>query len=181
MPLPRHVAICGAPGAGKSAVANILNDAFGAVIIDDGMILRRACAALYSLPLSDFVTQEGKARTTIVCGQDYLNRELLGDLGTVLESFYGDQFMPEQALRQADAIKGDVPFFVFPSVRKNQGESYLGRGGMVLEVVRPGHRPVKAFDQYEERYITHVVVNNGDLRQLERRVVAMFLMMGYGA
>ena len=178
MSIPRYVAICGAPGSGKSTVAKILTELYGAVSIDDGYILRKACAVLYSQPVNNFTTQEGKQLITNVCGQDYTNRELLGDLGTVLENFYGDQFMPEQALRQADCWTGVTmekpPFFVFPSVRKNQGKSYLARGGMVLEIIRPGYEALKEFDKYDTSLVDFYLTNDGDLAALERRVVALF-------
>jgi hypothetical protein len=64
---PRYVAICGAPEAGKTTVAETLIEWFGGKQIDDGRCLREGVKAIYGLRDWHVYTQEGK-RSTIVVG-----------------------------------------------------------------------------------------------------------------
>lgn len=170
---PRYIALCGAPRSGKSSVANYAAEHYGGVTVDDGMVLREAVRGLYGLDWEDVYTQEGKARSRVVCGKTFTHRQLLGDLGNLLEGFYGDQIMPELAL---SSISGSVTpsFFLFPSCRKNQGLTYLKHGGVVIEVTRPGCEPVNDFDRYDSSLVTHRLHNTGDLNALFAKVDNLF-------
>ena len=173
--IPRLVGLCGFPKSGKTTVAELLALLYGAELVDDGKILRDACASLYRAPMTDFTTQEGKAASRKVCGISFTNRQLLGDLGNLLEGFYGQQFMPEQAIESIDFSR-NVPFFVFPSVRKTQGLSYVSskHGGIVVEVRRTGCKAENDFDQYDTKYVNYTINNNGDLDQLTDQVTTLF-------
>ena len=59
---------------------------------------------LYGLSWEDVATQEGKRREIEVCGQRYTVRQILGDLGCLLEDKYGSQINPELAVRKCDAL-----------------------------------------------------------------------------
>lgn len=174
------IGLCGAPKAGKTEVATMLESHYGANVVDDGLPLRQAAMKLYGLSHSDVFTQEGKARKIEVCGREFTVRQLLGDLGNLLEGFYGDQFMPERALARIAALRAADPTqrFVFPSVRKNQGLSYRQNGGIVVEVKRPGFEPVNDFDHYDKSLVDYTIVNDGGpddwKERLEGRVKHLF-------
>jgi hypothetical protein len=157
----KFVGICGAPTSGKTTLADFLVKRYGAVLIDDGRCLREGGMAIHGMTQEDCYTQEGKARTRAVCGKTFTNRQLLGDLGNLLEGFYGEQFMPERGIAEARARAdfGRVPFFVFASVRKTQGLTYRNEGGLMIEVVRPDTQIVNNFDRYDPSYVTHTLIN----------------------
>jgi hypothetical protein len=92
-------------------------------------------------------------------------------MGNLLEGFYGQQFMPERAMTLVDDT---VPLHIFPSCRKTQGLTYLKRGGIVVEITRPGHVPVNDFDHYDQSLVTYRIVNDGDLATLQERVTQLF-------
>lgn len=174
---PRYVALCGAPKAGKNAVADLLIDRYGGHLIDDGAPLRHAAMALYGLSHDDVYTQAGKAREIQVCGKTFTVRQLLGDLGNLLEGFYGEQFMPERAISQIEH-NPRIPFYIFSSVRKTQGLTYLKHGGIVVEVKRPGFEPVHDFDHYDKSLVGYTIDNDGGpddwKERLEGRVISLF-------
>jgi hypothetical protein len=172
---PLYVALCGAPQSGKTTLAEYLAERYGAVVVDDGAVLRDAARALYGLELEDVTTQAGKARIVRVCGKDYTVRQLLGELGNLLEARYGDQVIPELTLKRLHA-RGPhgAPFYVFPSVRKNQGLTYIDNGGVVIEVDRPGHVPVNDFDRYERDLIEDTVFNTGSLFRMFQKADLIF-------
>ena len=180
---PRFVALCGAPQAGKSEVAQILCENYQAQIVDDGYPLRAAVSAVYGIPIEYTYSTEGKDKVFEVCGKPFTLRQLLGDLGNLLEGFYGEQFMPERALDFVQ--KGAIPtyqgfkrawggFYIFPSVRKTQGHTYRKHGGLVVEITRPGYAPKHDFDQYDPSFVTHTIRNDKTLFDLECRVVDLF-------
>lgn len=170
-----YIALCGAPGAGKTTIANILNRLYSAQIVDDGLCLRQACMKLYNLTWDDVATQEGKNKTRMIGGRLFTHRQLLGDLGALLEQFYGEQFMPERAL---ESIAGQVaPAFVFPSCRKTQGITYNNAGGVVVEVVRPGFEPINDFDFYDKSLVKYHIFNDVSsnwMQNLVEQVAAIF-------
>lgn len=178
MSQPRYVALCGAPTCGKTTVAEFLQARYGAQPIDDGQVLRKAAVPLFAGTWEDFNTQRGKLRSTIICGKSYTNRQLLGQLGNLLEGHFGDQFMPERAIAEAKDVDAKVwepaAFFVFPSVRKNQGITYLANGGVVIEVTRPGCVPVNDFDHYDQSLVSYTISNEGTLLELEAQVEKLF-------
>ena len=173
MTAPRYVALCGAPESGKSTVADIMVRRYGAVLVDDGAPLRAAASAFWGLSHDDVHTQSGKARRRVVCGKSYTHRELLGHLATLLTSKFGAGLMAEIALESIPP-NSKVPLYVFGSVRTEQGAVYRARGGIVVEIARPGKRVVHAFDAWNPDYVTHRLDNDGDLDALEAAVAAQF-------
>lgn len=177
MALPRYIALCGFPQAGKSTMQNILEARFGVIPVDDGAPLRETCAAMFGVPMSDLTSQAGKAKLTRVCGKLYTNRQLLGLTGNAMEKMFGDQVMPEAAIARAEQMMpgiGSKPAsFSFGSVRKNQGLTYRERGGLVIEIVRPGTIVDNDFDRYDEDLVTHTLINEGTLGELEEKIAAI--------
>lgn len=171
---PRYVGLCGAPQVGKTEIAQHLQRRFRACVVDDGQVLREAAVKLFGGCWADYNTQEGKARTRLVCGKEYTNRQLLGQLGNLLEGHFGDQFMPEAAIEMAGDTSVTAPLFVFPSVRKNQGITYRAHGGVVIEVTRPGCVPVNDFDHYDKSLVSYTISNGGSLQELISRVDELF-------
>lgn len=171
------VALCGWPKSGKSEIAKILHENLGAQVVDDGRVLRDACKALYGLSESDVSTQEGKAATRQVCGRNFQHRQLLGDLGNLLERYYGEQIIPELTLarlRQEDPYLLNAPLYVFPSVRKTQGITYKAAGGIVVEVRRPGCGDSgNDFDRWDASLVDMVIDNDGSLEDLQLQVVTV--------
>lgn len=160
------IALCGWPGAGKTEIANFLFDDFGVHTMDDGRPLRDAAITLYGLTEWHVSTQEGKASFVEVCGQQVQVRQLLGDLGQMLEDRYGEQIVPEMAMRQVENLRQRHPSarFCFPSVRKTQGLTYRRAGGLVIEVVRAGVHPSPyAFDRYDSSLVDARIVNPAPL------------------
>lgn len=185
--LPRYIALCGQPGHGKTTVQNLLFDRFEVEPIDDGQVLREATAALTGADLDDLQTQEGKTGLFTICGQELQRRDFLGWLGNCMEGRFGTGFMPEQAMRIAEEAAGEalalyghrVVAFSFGSVRKDQGRHYKARGGAVIEVVDP-RKPTSPydFDQYDRSLVDFTILNDGDLDDLERSVVAAIHALG---
>lgn len=169
MSIPRYVAFCGYPESGKSTAAELLVEGYGGRIIDDGNCLREGAMALYGLTRAQVTTQEGKKETVTVCGKEFTVRQLLGDLGKLMESKHGSQFMPERAIASTVGLD-DVPFFAFPSVRMDQGLTYLKNGGIVIEVVRDGTKPVYDFDHYDLSLVNFRLVNNGSKNDLRHQL-----------
>ena len=178
---PKFIALCGAPETGKTTVADYMAARYGGRVIDDGKVLREACRALYGLSHEDVYTQAGKARIKSVGGREFSHRQLLGDLGNLLEGFYGQQFMPERAI-ESIAPSDTARFFLFPSCRKTQGITYRAQGGVVIELIRPDHFPINDFDQYDRSLVSHVLSNDRDLPALFYQVdFLMERVLGFSA
>jgi hypothetical protein len=174
---PRYIALCGAPLAGKDEVAQILVNRYGAIQVDTAVPLRRGAMELYGLSWEDVATQEGKRREIEVCGQRYTVRQILGDLGCLLEDKYGSQINPELAVRKCDSLP-PAPFYVFSGCRMDQGITYRNHGGHVIEVVRPGFEATHDFDCYDKSLLSYTIVNDGGPEdwheRLTGRVVRLF-------
>lgn len=152
--MPPFIAICGWPKTGKSTIQRILQKRWGYQPQDDGRVLREAAKILYGLTDWHVSTQEGKASKIVVCGHEVTVRFALGNLGDLLESQWGTQFIPEATLRECLAPwGGDVtkaPKMSFGSVRKDQGITYRRYGGLVVAVRREGvDEPENAFDRFD--------------------------------
>lgn len=174
MSAPRLLAVCGAPGAGKSAVAEILAECCHGVIIDDGLPLRLACMEAYGLSWQDVSSQEGKAREIEVNGKLFTVRVLLGEMGRYLERLHGEHIMPWMAMRRALREHASAPALIFPSCRMGQGHAYRNAGGRVIEVRRSGFEAVNFFDCYEQSAVSDILDNDGTLDDLHDRTVALF-------
>lgn len=176
---PRFIALCGYPKSGKSEVAKILSAAYGAREIDDGRVLRDCAKRMFGLTEWHVTTQAGKESFVTVCGKQVQVRKILGDLGKWMDSYFGDQVLPEIAVNDAETILNGTanppPYFVFPSCRKTQGLTYKRRGGVVVQVSRPGVGPSgNDFDLFDESLVDFVIHNDGSFSHLRRQVISAF-------
>jgi hypothetical protein len=155
--LPRFVALCGNPRAGKSEAQKILQEAYGYEPVDDGMPLREIAVEKFGLSWEDVTTQAGKLRYTEIAGNSRQNRDILGSLGVGLEEQFGEMILPFLATRKLDPAKR----YSFGSVRKVQGHYYKQFDGVVLEIVNPDAGPSPyAFDVYDKSAIDARIFNN---------------------
>lgn len=167
--LPKFIALCGNPKAGKSEVQTILERRFGYQPVDDGHVLRKFAVENLGLSWDDVKTQDGKARKTNILGKNWVNRDILGTLGKQLEDMFGEHILPFIA---ANALPA-AGLYSFGSVRKTQGWFYKQRGGFVIEIARASALPSPyAFDQYDKTCIDATIINDGSLADLEAKVVA---------
>jgi hypothetical protein len=166
---PQYVALCGAPESGKTTLAQFLASDFGAELVDDGFCLRAGVSAMFGVPIDHLYDMERKRDVVQVCGKSYTKRQLCGDLGNLLEGFYGDQVIPELTLHSLNRHP-KIPFYIFPSVRKNQGLTYRAENnGIVIEVTRDGKIPVNDFDHYDRSLIDYTIENNGTIAELREK------------
>lgn len=156
----RFIALCGAPLAGKSTIAGILERHFGYQVIDDKAPLRAAAMELYGLTYEQVSTQSGKSQIIQIGGHEMTIREVLGELAKYHERAYGHDFFAIQAIEKAREID---PFgerkFVFPSVRMKQGWVFKEAGGTVVEVRNPDTSIIHDFDHYDLAAVDSVVEN----------------------
>ena len=172
------IAVCGWPGAGKDEIANTLNLLYGFRRIDDGLCLRQAVPYLFDCNSVDPFTREGKDKIVDTVEGRKSVRYLLGTLGDALEDYFGEFFMPYNAVRQARQVEEEEGNrnFVFPSVRKNQGVYYKRQGGYVVEVERPGIEPSShKFDQWNRDIVDAVIVNDGTVEDLKNSAARLML------
>jgi len=167
--LPRYIAICGNPKSGKSEVQKILNRAYGVQPVDDGEPLREFAIRNLGLSYEDAYTQEGKLRSTTICGEEWQNRKVLGELGNALEKTFGKHIMPFMAV-QATKRLGHARAFSFGSVRRDQGLFYKQAGcALVLEVANPSAGPSNyEFDQFDRSAVDITIQNDALFRGFTR-------------
>jgi hypothetical protein len=161
----------------------MLEDDFGAVVIDDGLILRRALPILTGIDADAPFTQEGKATIVTIGERTEAIRQGLGELGNYLEARYGDFHMPQQAMRMAREEHPTAPFYVYPSCRKNQGRAYKMAGGVVIQIDRPGFGPSgNAFDVWDADLVDVTIDNSGSIDDLREMIHALpgMLNVRYG-
>lgn len=165
---PRLIGLCGHPKSGKSEVQRILAEEYGIIPVDDGFVLRKFAVDNLGLTWDDVMTQEGKANYTRILGRDWQNRDILGTLGKKLEDMFGEHIMPMIAVNACDPDG----FYSFGSVRKTQGHYYNQRGGVVIEVIRPGALPSGYdFDKYDQSAVKRTILNDGSLEDLRVEVI----------
>lgn len=157
MPLPRFIALCGKPGAGKSKAAEILGELFGYQLVDDGGFLRESAMRYFGATHDDVYTQEGKLRTTVINGVTMTWREVLGRLGNAYEAQFGADVIPEIAYNQIPWGNGR---FIFGSVRREQGAYHKKQGALILEVENFSVAPSPfEFDRYNPANVDLTVVS----------------------
>ena len=162
--IPHIIAICGAPGSGKSQVQKNLWKGWDVIAVDDGYPLRDFAKSHLGLTLTDVFTQEGKLRTTTILDKDWQHRKLLGDLGKQLEAMFGADIMPFMATRNLSARCA----YSFGSVRRSQASFYKALGGLVLGVRRAGLAPSPYdFDKFDESLVDLWIDNDGSLEDLK--------------
>lgn len=176
MSAPRYIAICGYPNSGKSTVQKILETEYGVIPVDDGRILRDFAKRMFGMCESDVNTQAGKEKYTSIGDKTWQNRNVLGTLGQILEDTFGEQVIPETAMRDADHMTGAC--FSFGSVRKAQAWDYKKRGGFVISVLRDTCYPEYDFDYYDFEAVDIAIDNNGSLEDLHDAVHAICADLG---
>jgi len=166
---PLLIALCGAPGAGKTTVQNILRDEYGVVPVDDAYPLRQIALTHFGLGHDDVHSVAGKSRVREIAGGRRMEvRQLLGQIGNALEKIGGPDAIPEMAIERSRLIAS--PGLSFGSVRREQGWVYKRHGGIVIEVCRPGFDVVNEFDQYARDCIDFTITNDRDIATLKQRV-----------
>lgn len=170
--LPKFIAICGKPLAGKSETQNILKEVFGYESVDDGEPLRKYCIDYLGASKDDVYTQEGKLRETEILGKSYTWRQILGDYGKLLEGYFGEHIMPHMAIEKLKKTGDyfDQFNFSFGSVRKTQGHYFKSIGGVVLEIERDVPESPYDFDQYDKSIVDFTIDNNGSMDDLLSKV-----------
>lgn len=171
----RLIALCGAPGVGKTAVQEYLQQHFNVTPVDDGAPIREIAMAQFGLSKWHVTTQEGKASNVTLPGGNVMPvRVLLGEIGNKIEAIGGPDCIPAMALKRvrvkAMTSPSRDPAFCFGSVRRQQGHLYKQAGGKVIEIVRPGHECVNEFDQYDKSCVDLTINNNSSLQAFMARV-----------
>jgi hypothetical protein len=165
--LPPIVALCGHPGSGKSEVQRILHERYGAIPVDDGGPLREIAMHQFGLDRADVYTQAGKARSSTIVDRDWVHRDVLGQLGNVLEGVFGEHAMPWLATRQLRPGHK----YSFGSVRRRQAAFYKAQGGFCIGIERPGVAPSPYdFDWFDPGQVDAWIVNDGNLADLVLKV-----------
>lgn len=176
---PIIIGLNGHPGSGKSTVQDILHRRFKIKPIDDGDVIRRHCRELFGLSLDDTNTQEGKKRHTVIEGNIWENRKILGEYGNLIEETFGQLAIPRHAVREALRqwqTETDCLGYSFGSVRRGQGELYRNYGGIMVEISRPGVEPSgNLWDTFDQRWVNYTFVNDAhNIDNLEEGVVKFF-------
>lgn len=176
MKIPRLIALCGRPDAGKTTVQNILERKYGVQPIDDGMVLRWFCVQELGMSWDDVQTADGKNGFVEILGKRWQRRKILGELGNALERTFGAHILPWIATREL----GPNESYSFGSVQRDQGAFFKSLGGVVIEVQNHCVMPsVHEFDQYDAALVDVRIDNNwrewgmtpeGKLIHLERMV-----------
>jgi hypothetical protein len=157
----RHLALVGWPLSGKSTVAEILVDEFGGVIVDDGLILRKALPILTGIPEESCFSQEGKASVVQVGDRPEVVRQGLGELGKWMEGRYGKDVMPLRAMQLAQQTDPGASFYIYPSVRMEQGRVYRRHGGVVIQINNPTVKPsANDFDRWDPNCVDMEIEND---------------------
>jgi hypothetical protein len=177
--MPRYIALCGYPTAGKSEVQKIISKLYGFDAVDDSASLRDAGKLLYNLTDWHVTTQEGKATVISVGHHRMTVRKALGELGKFLEA--SDPFhLPRLAIAKAEISKPNGRF-VFASVRRNQPLFFRDTGkALIIEVTRKGTVARNDFDEYDRTCLDLSIENiydkgdpQGSYARLEARVAEM--------
>lgn len=173
--LPRLVALCGNPRAGKSETQKILED-YGYQPADDAWPVRDFAIRHFGLSLEDVTTQSGKDGMTEVCGIPMQVREVLGKAANSLEREFGEDIMAWLAVQ---GLRPDT-HYSFGSVRRQQGKVYKQLGGVIIGVRRPGaDRSPYEFDSFDESVVDHWIDNDGPIEALREKVAdLMWLLSG---
>ena len=166
------IGICGFPRHGKTTVQRILT-CFGVDAIDDSEPLRRVVMAEFGLSWDDVSTQAGKLQMIEAFGTTMTVRQALGDLGKVYEAKYGANYWIDRAITDLFDPSTGRPAS-FGSVRMGQGSSVKYAGGVIIEVRRPSEPASRHdFDQYDQRYVDHTIINDGRPEELAIKVIQL--------
>jgi hypothetical protein len=163
--LPRLIALCGKPGSGKSLAADLLAEAHGYRIHDDGGPLRAIAMDYFGCSESDVFTQAGKKREIRINGRTITVRQLLGEIGEAFEEKFGANMVPQMSANAQDPRQR----YVIPSVRHDQGYFWKEMGALVVEIDRPGtpNSPFP-FDRYSRGAVDVTVRNTPSPEETDR-------------
>lgn len=175
MTSPLYIALCGKPTVGKDTVAKILSSRMKAAVIDDGLPLRLAAPHLFGFNPAHPFSQEGKLKQVAMPNGEGTRtvRDCLGTLGALLEQEFGEFVLPARAVALAEQTwrTEGTEIFIFPSVRRNQGQFYKDRGGFVVEIKREVSGSPYAFDNdYDRSCIDFTIDNSGTFEDLHDEV-----------
>lgn len=167
--LPRYIALCGNPGAGKSTVQEILRRDYGVTPVDDGLPIRKIAVEQMGLTWPQVTTQAGKLEEVEIAGRTWVVRDLLGQIGNRLEDLLGPHGIPFLVERTVAGREGK---FSFGSVRRDQGRYYKKLGGVVIGVRSPKAPPSPyEFDRWDANLVDAWIDNDGENpRKLEDAV-----------
>lgn len=171
--MTKLIALCGAPGAGKSEVQQYLRKHYDVMSVDDGSPLRDFAMRHLGLSPWHVTTQDGKASTAVFPGgRPMVVRKALGELGNAIEALFGPDAIPAMALAHGlEAAKaGGWKAICFGSVRREQGAFYKEHGAIVAEIKRPGHNIVNEFDRYNPALADFTINNDSNLEALHARI-----------
>lgn len=156
--LPRLIALCGNPLAGKTTAAEALRDMFGYTVADDGLPLRRMAMDYFGLTEHQVFTQAGKLEMVELNGKTWRVRDILGEIGNAFEEKFGGAIIPQMTHRTLDPTVS----YVMASVRRDQGLYWAAQGALVIEIVNPqaGPSPFE-FDSFNPAPVMARVLNDG--------------------
>ena len=168
---PTFLALCGAPGSGKSQVQKILNNHFGCISVDDGRPVRDMAKIVYGLNETQVSTPKGKNELVQLPNGEVLTvREILGNLANQFEKLHGDKWFAQLAIDKCLKSKNNKSLYSFGSVRRNQAWAYKKHNAICIEVIRPGYTIVNEFDQYCPDAIDYKIYNTGSIEELKMQV-----------
>lgn len=180
--LPRYIALCGHPTSGKSEVQKILRANFDVRPVDDGFALRDYAMRHMGATQEQVFTQEGKKSLAYIGGEPVIDlrtgehlqwRHVLGRIGNQLEDLFGNQHLPQSAMLDAD--RQGPGSYSFGSVRKDQGQAYKKRGGLIVGVIAPWAPGTgNDFDKFDATLVD-IWINNSvrDLEVLRQSVATL--------
>jgi len=156
--LPRIIALCGKPRAGKSTAADLLKEIYGYEIVDDGLPLRQIAMSSLGLSETQVFTQAGKLQKVNLVGRTWSVREILGEIGNAFEEKFGGDIIPFMSARLMSPSKR----YVLTSVRREQGNFWKEQGALVIEIDNPDVPESEfEFDQYSRAAIDRIILNDG--------------------
>lgn len=169
--LPRYIALCGHPKAGKSLVQEFLDEDYGYLPVDDGFAMRDFAMRHLGLTHDQVYTQAGKAEFVELGGKTWQVREILGQLGNRYEEMFGPDAMPmmahqsiERRIREGEE---SADRFSFGSVRRQQGGYYKRLGGLIIGIHNPQALPSPyEFDKFDESLVDVWIENDALARGL---------------
>jgi dephospho-CoA kinase len=166
-----YIALCGAPGAGKTTVQTILKDEFGVEPVDDGRVLRDIAIQCFGLTEDQVYTIEGKRSYINFLDQEWQIRQILGEIGRSLENLFSEHIVPHLTVQKycTDPSKN----YSFGSVRRSQPEYFNKVGGLVVEILRDGCVSKYDFDEYHGR-MDLTIENDGTLDELRSQIKTKF-------
>ena len=166
-----YIALCGAPGSGKSTVQQVLLEEFDIQPVDDGRVLRDIAIRSFGLTEEEVSTTKGKNSYVEIMGDNWQVRKVLGEIGRSLENVFNEHIVPHLTILNqcTDPNKN----YSFGSVRRTQPQYFNKIGGLVVEIVKDGCISVYDFDHYYGK-IDMIIINNGTRDELREQIVQKF-------